>query len=103
MVPTCSITVLSHHWGPISVMAAIILAWSTPRAQSCHRNITQHRVSKQVNITTTSGLMGDKTIAIKQITIFQTRIGLGKSFSERQPFFFHKSSQNLLGFEFKIL
>lgn len=32
--PTCSITVFSHHWGPIRVMAAMILAWSTPRAQS---------------------------------------------------------------------
>lgn len=33
--PTCSITVFSHHWGPIRVMAAMILAWSTPSAQSC--------------------------------------------------------------------
>lgn len=32
---TCSMTVLSHHWGPIRVMAAMIFAWRTPKAQSC--------------------------------------------------------------------
>lgn len=32
---TCSITVFSHHWGPMRVIAAMILAWRTPRAQSC--------------------------------------------------------------------
>lgn len=26
MAPTCSMTVFSHHWGPIRVMAAMILA-----------------------------------------------------------------------------
>lgn len=31
---TCSMTVFSHHWGPIRVMAAIILACNTPKAQS---------------------------------------------------------------------
>lgn len=32
---TCSITVFSHHCGPIRVMAAMILACRTPKAQSC--------------------------------------------------------------------
>lgn len=38
---TCSMTVLSHHWGPINVIAAMILAWSTPSAQSCNTDINQ--------------------------------------------------------------
>lgn len=32
--PTCSITVFNHHCGPMRVMAAMILACRTPRAQS---------------------------------------------------------------------
>ena len=39
---TCSMTLLSHHWGPIIVTAVTILACSTPRAQSCKKNIHTH-------------------------------------------------------------
>lgn len=48
--PTCSITVFSHHWGPMRVMAAMILAWSTPRAQSYRqqRSMAEHGCANRV-------------------------------------------------------
>lgn len=51
MKPTCSITVFSHHWGPIRVMAAMILAWSTPRAQSC-----RHQTDPSMNMDVRTGI-----------------------------------------------